>query len=134
MGAKGGHDRPVKEWPKGKSHKVLALGGPLLDSVSTRPRLFDSHCFFVQRTLGKTMLQRLSSCLRVRLGGHLCGSNRGIGLVRWEREVAKVPGRHLFGSWASGRKPTDAFQGPRCSAIGSLRFSLHRFDNCWCQK
>lgn len=43
-------------------------GGPLLDSVGILPRLFDSHCFFIQQTADTTMLQRLSSCFRVRLG------------------------------------------------------------------
>lgn len=43
-------------------------GGPLLDSVGILPRLFDSHCFFIQQTVDTTMLQRLSSCFRVRLG------------------------------------------------------------------
>lgn len=85
---------------------MVVLGGPLLDSVGIQPRLFDSHCFLIQQTVDTIMLQRLSSCFRVRLGRS----------VREKQPYCIVPVA-VWGAWGEGEGVSQ-----RCKTVPHLGY------------
>lgn len=116
---------------KAKATEHLCWGGPLLDSVGMLPRLFDSLCFFVQQTVSTTMLQRLSSCFRVRLGPS----------VREQQPYCIVPVTR-WGNWG-GRISCETApllahgiwqKSSRVGVVGPLHSRLRRFEKCCFQR